>query len=226
VNDPAPAHDEPLTIGYPGSRPAPYGSGPYATPPASPSSASTDSRRLIERADIWTAILGTVAVVPLGVPAALLWVWLAPRALMIKAPDGVFPVVPETRAFVGADMTFLFIALGAGLLCAAVGAILARHRGVAVAVAMTIGGFGASWIAAWLGRWISGGPSGRWSHHASVGTHHSFIALQTQPFVVAWPLIAVLATFVVALCTLDTRPTTTAAAESPANATPSDASTT
>lgn len=200
---PAPeSASHPIThpVAYPPWRPMPYGSNPYAPPPAPPA----PRRPALEMADVWTALLGTIGVVLLGFVATLLWVWLAPRAIAIKdAQGGVGLADPETKAFVGADVTYLFITLAAGVVCAGVAAVIARHRGLAVSIAMAVGGVLAALLVAWLGRWISGGPVTTWAHHMSPGRHRYFIELQARPFIMAWPIVALVITFVVALCTPD-----------------------
>jgi hypothetical protein len=196
---------------YPGPRPVPYGTDPYAPAHGQPPAAQ---RPVFERADLWTALLGTVAVLIVGVIATFIWVWIAPRAIAVKdAKGGVSLSVPETKAFVGADVTYFFVTLGAGVLCALIAAIVARHRGLAVSIAMAGGGILSSLTVAWLGRWLSGGPLTRWADHASVGSHHLYLQLQTRPFIVAWPVAALVITFVVALATQD-RPADDSAAPS------------
>jgi hypothetical protein len=161
-------------------------------------------------------VLGTLAVLPVGVVATFVWVWIAPRAIAVKdAQGGVSLAAPETKGFAAADVKYLFVTAGAGALCAIVAAIVARHRGLAVSVAMAGGGILASLTVAWLGRWLTGGPITRWAAHASVGSHHLFIQLQTRPFVVAWPVVALIITFVVALATQE-QPSAPVAANSPA----------
>lgn len=186
---------------YPGPRPVPYGSDPYA--PAH-GLGPVVQRPVIELADVWTALLGTVAVLIVGVIATFVWIWVAPHATAIKdAQGGVSLAAPESKAFAGADVMFLFVTAGAGAVCALVAALVARHRGLAVSVAMAAGGILSSFMVAWLGRWITGGPIHRWADHVSVGSHQLFIQLQTRPFVVAWPVVALVITFVVALATQD-----------------------
>jgi hypothetical protein len=159
---------------------------------------------LFERADLWTTLLGTIAVLIVGLIATLIWIWIAPRAIAVKdAKGGVSLSVPETKAFVSADVSYFFITLGAGVLCALIAAIVARHRGLAVAIAMAGGGILSALMVAWLGRLLTGGPLTRWADHASVGSHHLYLQLQTRPFIVAWPVAALVITFVVALVTQD-----------------------
>jgi hypothetical protein len=202
---PSPDESEP-TLAYPQPRPIPYGSSPYAVTvsPATMLEAEVRQRPLVELADVWTALLGTVGVILLGVPAAFVWLWLAPRATVGANGTGQYQLLdPATKAFAGADVTFLLVGLGAGVVSAGIAAIVARHRGLAVSVAMALGGLTASVLAAWLGRELSGGPSGRWLPGASAGNYRYFIQLTSRPFLVGWPLAALLVTFVVGLLTPD-----------------------
>jgi hypothetical protein len=196
--------DEVLGGGYSGARPAPYGVSPYATPVRAE---NEHERPLFEMADVWTALLGTVSVQIVGVIASFVWVAVAPRAVAVKdASGGVSLLVPETKAFAGADSTYFLVTLVAGLLCGAVAAIVARHRGVAVTVALGGGGLLSALMVAWLGRWLTGGPLLRWAHHASTGNHELFIQLQTRPFIMTWPIAALVVTFFVALATANRTP--------------------
>ncbi len=191
--------------GYPSPRPAPYGVSPYAAPSVEH---DEQNRPLVEMADVWTALLGTVAVLIVGVVATFVWVWVAPRAVAVKdAKGGVSLLAPETKAFAGADAAYFLVTLGAGLLCGAVAAIVARHRGLAVTVALGGGGLLASLMVAWLGRWLTGGPLTRWASDTSTGNHDLFIQLQTRPFIMAWPIAALVVTFFVALAATNRPPT-------------------
>jgi hypothetical protein len=198
----------------------PYGSSPYALTIAPAVDGRTRGRSLIGLADVWTALLGTIAVVIVGVLAGFVWLWLAPR------PHGVVSAGAEksvqfdsaNKVFASADVTFLFIGAGAGLVCGLVATILARRRGVAVSVAMAVGGTIASLLAAFIGRALSGGPQDYWLARASVGPHRYFIELTTRRFLVGWPIAALLVVFVVALFTpdrpIEIEPTEPAPAES------------
>lgn len=182
-------------------RPAPYGPDPYATPVEFP---APPKQPIFDRADLWTVILGTIGVLLVGVVATFVWVWIAPRATVVRdASGGVSLANAETKAFAGADVTFLFVTLVAGAVCAGIAAVVARHRGLAVTIAMAGGGLLSSLMVAWCGRWLTGGPFAHWVAHTSTGTHHLFIQLQTRPFIVAWPFVALVITFIVALATQD-----------------------
>lgn len=198
----------------------PYGSSPYAVSVAPGADPRVSTRSLIGLADVWTAILGTVAVVIVGVIAGFVWLWIAPRPHGVVSASGGKSVTFDSanKVFASADVTFLFIGVGAGLLCGIVATILARRRGVAVSVAMALGGTLASLLAAFIGRALSGGPQDHWLARASVGPHRYFIELTTRRFLVGWPIAALLVVFVVGLFTPDrpveTEPTEPAPAES------------
>jgi hypothetical protein len=217
--------DEPAqpTLAYPQSRPMPYGSSPYAitvTPGAVPDNEGP-RRPVLEMADVWTAVLGTIGVALLGVVAGFVWAWLAPRAMAVADGKGKSGLInPETKAFAGADVMFLFIGVGAGLLCGSVAAILARRRGVAVSVAMALGGTLASLLAAFIGRALSGGPARYWADHVSAGNHRYFIELITRQYLVGWPLAALAVTFVVGLLTPDPPVDIEPAEQAPADSAP------
>jgi hypothetical protein len=198
----------------------PYGSSPYASTVSPAADSRLQGRSLIGIADVWTALLGTVAVIIVGVIAGFLWLWIAPRPHgVVSAGTGKsIQFDSANKVFAGADVSFLFIGLGAGLLCGLVASILARHRGVAVSIAMALGGTVASLLAAFIGRTLSGGPQDHWLARASVGPHRYFIELTTRRFIVGWPIAALLVVFVVGLFTpdhpIEVEPTEPAPAES------------
>lgn len=200
-----PEDSEPATDAYPDPRPAPYGSSPYAIGPLPWNPVPEQPRRpVVEMADVWTTLLGTVGVLVVGVLASLVWVWLAPRATAVRdAKGGVTLVDGTTKAFAGADVWFLFVTVGAGVLCGLIAVVVARHRGLAVSVAMAVGGSAAAVLTAFLGRTFTGGPLLHWASHVSSGNHRLFIQLSTRQYLVAWPMAALAITFVVALLTPD-----------------------
>jgi hypothetical protein len=200
-----PEDSEPSTDAYPDPRPAPYGSSPYAIGPV-PWNPLPEPvpRPLVEMADVWTTLLGTVGVLVVGVLASVVWVWLAPRVMAVRdAKGGVSLVDGSTKAFAGADVWFLFVTAAAGVLCGLIAAVVARHRGLAVSVAMAVGGIAAALLTAFLGRMFTGGPLLYWASHVATGNHRLFIQLSTRQYLVAWPMAALAVTFVVALLTPD-----------------------
>jgi hypothetical protein len=183
----------------------PYGSSPYAVTlgPDAAIAPPAVRRPIFGWADAWTALLGSIGISVLGVAAGFIWLGLAPRATAHVQGGQIGFGSNVNKVFAGADLSFAVIGTVAGLLCGAAGAILARRRGLAVSLAMAIGGTSASVIAAWLGRQISGGPPFRWAAHAGAGSHHYFIALIDRQFLIAWPLAGLVVTFFVAVFTPD-----------------------
>ncbi|WP_405016935.1 hypothetical protein OHV05_07420 [Kitasatospora sp. NBC_00070] len=97
--------------------------------------------------------LTTLAGVAVGALAGLLWLWLAPRVMLVAGSDAIRYVDPEGEQRAGADGTFALIALAAGVLCALAAFLLTRRRGggIAVAVGLAIGGLAGSALAWQLG---------------------------------------------------------------------------
>ncbi|MFJ9521463.1 hypothetical protein ACIRPK_24810 [Kitasatospora sp. NPDC101801] len=97
--------------------------------------------------------LTTLAGVAVGAPAGLLWLWLAPRVMLVAGSDAIRYVDPEGEQRAGADGTFALIALAAGVLCALAAFLLTRRRGggIAVAAGLALGGLAGSALAWQLG---------------------------------------------------------------------------
>jgi hypothetical protein len=203
--DSAPPDDSEPTLAYPEPRPIPYGSSPYAITlgPDATIAPAAIRRPIFGWADVWTALLGSIGISVLGVAAGFIWLGLAPRATAHVQGGEIGFGSNVNKVFAGADLSFAVIGTVAGLLCGVVGALVARRRGLAVSLAMAIGGTSASLIASWLGRVISGGSSTRWAAHAGAASHHYFIALIDRQFLLAWPLAGLVVTFLVALFTPD-----------------------
>ena len=66
----------------------PYGSSPYAVDGRPGADTRVRDRSLIGLADVWTAVLGTVAVVIVGVIAGFVWLWIAPRPHGVVSAGG------------------------------------------------------------------------------------------------------------------------------------------
>ncbi len=151
----------------PGSRPAAEGEG--------------DPGPELLRA-VAVALLVTVAGAGLG----LLWVWLAPRVPLISDGTAVFLQDSEGEEAIGADGTFVLLALGFGALTAALVFWFRRRGGVATVVALAVGGVLGSLLAWRLGEWL--GPDQDVVAHArAVGKGVVFDApLQLRTAVAAW----------------------------------------
>ena len=112
------------------------------------------------RADLRSSIGVVLALALAGVPAGLLWWWLAPRADFRITNAG--PVVignPSEELLVGDDVVFTLILAGLGLLAGAAAWWLRRHRGVATVLALALGATAAAVVAWQVGELLGAGPT-------------------------------------------------------------------
>jgi hypothetical protein len=102
--------------------------------------------------DVVPALGVAVGCVLLGAPVGLLWSALAPR-LRISFDQGgpVAPGIESTKAFIGADGSYLLLVLAAGVLCGALAWVFARRSGPWTVVALAVGGVLAALVAARVG---------------------------------------------------------------------------
>lgn len=103
------------------------------------------------------AAVVTVLVALAGVALGLLWLWLAPRVPLVSDGSAVFLENSEGEEAIGADGTFVLLAVGFGVLSAAAVFWRLRRGGVLVVIGLALGGVLGS-LAAWrVGVWL--GPS-------------------------------------------------------------------
>ncbi|WP_351228443.1 DUF2567 domain-containing protein [Streptomyces sp. NPDC002133] len=125
-----------------------------------------------------------------GVALGLLWLWLAPRVALISTGKAVFVVDTEGEEAAGADGTFVLLALGFGVLCAAVVFLVHRRGGIALVAALALGGLAASALGWGIGYWF--GPEHDVVAHArAVGEGVTFDAplqLRSRAALLAWPV--------------------------------------
>jgi hypothetical protein len=100
-----------------------------------------------------TAFVGiVVASVLLGAPAGLLWAAVAPRVRVTFTADGpTVDNIESTKAFVGADGSYLLVMVGLGVLCGVLAWVFARRSGPWTVLALVLGGVLAALIAASVG---------------------------------------------------------------------------
>lgn len=136
----------------------------------------------------------TVAGVLLGVVVGLLWLWLAPRVMLVATSDAIRYVDPEGEQRAGADGVFALLGLGAGLLSALVAFLLTRQRGggIAVAAGLGLGGLAGSLVAWQLG--VRLGPSTDVIANAKAAgkgvEFSSAIDLGARGALLVWPMAA------------------------------------
>jgi hypothetical protein len=114
-----------------------------AAPPAGPSRLREDLTRFV------AVLLGTVL---LGAPVGLLWSVVAPHfTLVFRNGEASYPFIESSKAFVGADGSFVAVTLGAGVVTGLLGWFLARRSGPWTVAALALGGALAALVAMRVG---------------------------------------------------------------------------
>ena len=151
------------------------------------------------RADLRAALAVAGGLLLSGVPAGLLWWWLAPRADYRITSDGLTAIGRPTQELAVADDSVLVLILaGLGLLAGGLVWALRRRRGVAVLVALGLGAAAAAVVAWQLGELLGPGPTK--AELASVGgVVTTPLRLSAVPALAVAPFSAVLAYLVGAL---------------------------
>ena len=117
----------------------PVGAAPWGAPP--PRGDVLPAPRHDRRADVAAFFVTLAVVVLLGAPLGLLWSAIAPRLTVELTADGpVADGIETTKAFVGADGTFVLLGLAVGVLCGVLAWVLGRRYGPAVVLALAVGG--------------------------------------------------------------------------------------
>ncbi|GGU20117.1 DUF2567 domain-containing protein [Streptomyces lavendofoliae] len=185
----------PLT---PPHRPSPHDSAwppPYSAVPKGADGADGTDGTPDVATEVRQGIVVLLAVTLAGVALGLLWLWLAPRIPLISDGKAVFLKDTEGENAVGADGTFTLLALGLGVLSAAVVFWFHRHGGIAIVVGLAAGGLLGSLLGWGLGTLL--GPAHDVAEHArAVGagvTFHAPLELKAHGAVLAWPVAAMLA---------------------------------
>lgn len=180
----------PLT---PPHQPSPNNDDPWQSPPAAPSYVpGAEGGDADLKTDLRDAAVVLVAVAIAGVALGLLWLWLAPRVPLISNGKAVFLKDTEGEEAVGADGTFVLLALAFGAVSAAAVFWLRRRGGIALVVALALGGLLGSLLAWGIGEWF--GPMDDVVAHArAVGEGVTFDApleLKATGALLAWPVAA------------------------------------
>jgi hypothetical protein len=110
------------------------------------------SPRSAQRDDPLPPVVVAVGSVLLGAPAGLIWSAVAPRVrITFNASGPQAPDLESSKAFIGADGSYLVVMLVAGLLCGALAWWLARRSGPWTVVALAAGGVLGAVVAAHVG---------------------------------------------------------------------------
>jgi LPXTG-motif cell wall-anchored protein len=181
----------------------PYPDGPRADGfPGSVSAAAAYWQGWREvRADLATSLRLVAALALAGIPAGLLWWWLAPRADFRITADG--PAVignPSNELLVADDSVFALVLAGVGLLAGIAAWFLRRRRGVATVVALALGTAATGAVAWWVGQLLGPGPTAAQLHDVG-GRVTTSLSLGSLPALAVAPFMAVFAYLVAVLYT-------------------------
>ncbi|MFJ5722639.1 ABC transporter permease [Streptomyces sp. NPDC093149] len=109
------------------------------------------------RSDLRRAAAVTLLVTVSGVVLGLLWAWLASKVPLISDGSAVYLSDSEGEEAIGADGTFVLLALAFGAVSAALVFWFQRRGGIALVVGLALGGLLGSLVAWRLGVWL--GPN-------------------------------------------------------------------
>jgi hypothetical protein len=200
--------DDPGSRGSLGSvsSPAPLPDGPYAPMVGAPAPAAVAPARPVARAvlaevrrDLRGAAVWALGLALAGIPAGLLWVWLAPRARFEVVEGGAVPVGnPSAELLVADDSVLVLVLAGLGLLAGGIAWAMRRRRGVAILVGTAVGTALAAVLAWQLGELLAPGPSA--AELGDVGTRVTTgLSLSSLPALAVAPFAALLVYVVAAL---------------------------
>ena len=187
VSSPAPLPDGP----YPAPAPAAVAT-PLTTPVAAPARPVAGQVLAEVRADLRGAVAWGCLLALCGLPAGLLWVWLAPRADFDVVEGGAVPVGrPSAELLVADDGVLVLVLAGLGLLAGAVAWAMRRRRGVATLLATAVGTAVAGLLAWQLGELLAPGPTA--AELADVGSRVTTgLQLSSLPGLAVAPFVALL----------------------------------
>ncbi|OKI05471.1 ABC transporter permease [Streptomyces sp. CB02923] len=182
------------------NRPSEHPYNPWASPSGASSEPTSEGSAVHDRAafrrELREAALIALAVTVCGALLGVLWAWLAPHVPLIG--DGIGNVYLkniEGEEAIGGDGTFILLALGFGVVCAAVAFLIRRGGGIPLVVALVVGGLLGSVVAWRLGVWL--GPSSDLAARAAeAGKGVPFdgpLRLEAKGALLAWPAGAMIA---------------------------------
>ncbi|WP_052488617.1 hypothetical protein [Streptomyces sp. 150FB] len=167
------------------------GSSPYLT--AGQGAGVLDKGPGTSREVRW-AVVVLVALAVSGVLLGLLWLWLAPRTPLISDATAVFLKDTEGEEAIGADGTFVLLALAFGLVSAVVVFLFQRRGGIPQVLGLALGGLLGAIVAWKVGGWL-GPTSDVVAHAKQVGKGVTFDApleLKMKGALLAWPVAAMI----------------------------------
>jgi hypothetical protein len=145
------------------------------------------------RADLRSSVGIVLALALAGVPAGLLWWWLAPRADFRITDAGPVAIGnPPGEILIAGDAVFTLIVAGVGLLAGVIAWFLRRRRGVATVLALAVGACLTAVVAWQVGELLGAGPTE--AQLADVGARVTTpLTLRSWPAMAFAPFTALLA---------------------------------
>lgn len=144
------------------------------------------------KTEVRQAAVVLVASLAAGLLLGAAWMWLAPRVPLVSDATAVFLKDTEGEEAVGADGTFLLLALAFGVIGAGLVFLFHRRGGIALVLGLALGGLLGSVVAWKFG--VSLGPTTDVVAHAKqVGKGVAFDApleLRAKGALLAWPIAA------------------------------------
>jgi hypothetical protein len=151
------------------------------------------------RTDLRTSVTLVLAMALAGVPAGLVWWWLAPRADFRVTDSGPVAVGnPSAELLVADDVVFALVLAGTGLALGATAWFLRRRRGVATVVALSLGACLTGVVAWQLGELLGAGPTEAQLTDVG-GLVTTSLTLGSPPALAAAPFMALVAYVAAAL---------------------------
>ncbi|MCF3963170.1 DUF2567 domain-containing protein [Streptomyces fuscigenes] len=161
--------------------------GPWPDRPDTPAGPGTT-------AELAQSALVLVATAALGLLLGALWAWLAPKVPLTSDSSAVLLKDVEGEQAIGADGTFVLLALAFGVVSALAVFLWRRRGGVPLVFGLALGGVAASFVAWKFGQAL--GPTTDVVAHAKqVGQGHTFDApleLGMKGALLAWPVAAMI----------------------------------
>lgn len=146
------------------------------------------------RREVLDGLLCALVVTALGVGLGLMWLWLAPRVPLVTVDGAVFLKDPEGEEAIGADGTFVLLAIGFGVVTGALAFLRSRGGGVGIVVGLTAGALLGSLLAWGLGVWL-GPDTDLVAAAKAAGEGKTFdgpLKLQAKSALLVWPLLALI----------------------------------
>ncbi|MFI6940992.1 hypothetical protein ACIBI4_17090 [Streptomyces sp. NPDC050418] len=163
---------------------------PWQVPPQGPAPAADAGPGMA--AELRDAVLIVVGLALCGVILGVLWAWLAPHVPLVSDGKAVFLDDTEGEQAIGAEGTFILLALACGAVTGALVFLLRRHGGIPLVVALAVGGVLAS-VVAWRLGLVFGPGDDVVARAKEAGKGVPFDApleLNAKGALIAWPIAA------------------------------------